>query len=55
LRPVGSENLSMDFIKSFATKFNTDWKNYRNTFTQEFYDDLIENGKNEKKIKENKR
>ena len=52
LKPVGSENLSMEFIKSLATKFNTDWKNYRNTFTQEFYDDLIEKGNNIKKINE---
>ena len=42
----------MDFIKSLATKLNTDWKNYRNTFTQEFYDDLIENGNDLTKINE---
>lgn len=52
LKPVGSDNLNMDFIEKIATKLNTNWTNYRNTFTKEFYDDLIENGNSEKKIKE---
>ena len=52
LKPVGSDNLNMDFIEKIATKLNTNWTNYRNTFTKEFYDDLIEKGNSEKKIKE---
>jgi hypothetical protein len=42
----------MDFIEKIATKLNTNWTNYRNTFTKDFYDDLIEKGNSEKKIKE---
>ena len=52
LKPVGSKNLNMDFINTLATKLNTNWINYRNTFTKEFYDDFIEKGNNMKKIKE---
>lgn len=52
LKPVDSEIMNVDFINNIATKISTKWTNYRNTFTKEFYDDLINNGNDYNKINE---
>ena len=43
--------MNVEFIKSIASNYNTNWTNYRNTFTKEFYEELI-TLKDQKKIKE---
>jgi hypothetical protein len=48
LTPVNSKKINLEFIKSIANEYNTDWKNMRNAFTKEFYDFLIDD-----KIKKN--
>lgn len=42
LTPVKSKKVNEEFIKTIATDYNTKWTNKRNTFTKEFYDELIE-------------
>jgi hypothetical protein len=46
LEPVKSQKLNNEFIKTIAHKYNTEWTNYRNTFSKEYYESLI----NEKNI-----
>lgn len=46
LCPVKSSKVNVNFLKQIAYDFNTKWTNKRNTFTKEFYDELI----NEKDI-----
>jgi len=41
LVPVDSKKINTEFIKSIAYKYETEWTNKRNTFTKEFYDELI--------------
>ena len=41
LCPVKSKKINVEFLKSIATDYNTTWTNKRNTFTKEFYDELI--------------
>ena len=48
LKPVNSKKINLEFIKSIANEYNTEWTNKRNTFSNEFYDELIK----EKDIKE---
>ena len=47
LCPVKSNKVNENFLKQIAYDYNTKWTNKRNTFTKEFYDELI----NEKDIK----
>lgn len=46
LTPVKSSKVNENFLKQIAYDYNTKWTNKRNTFTKEFYDELI----NEKDI-----
>jgi len=41
LVPVKSNKVNVNFLKQIAYDFNTKWTNKRNTFTKEFYDELI--------------
>ena len=51
LQPVKSKKINIEFLKSIATIYNTNWTNYRNTFSKEFYEELI-NLTDQTKIKE---
>lgn len=42
LQPVKSPKINIDFLKEISNNFNTEWTNRRNTFTKEYYDQLIE-------------
>lgn len=42
LVPVKSKKVNVNFLKDIASDYNTKWTNKRNTFTKEFYDELIE-------------
>lgn len=41
LCPVKSNKVNDNFLKQIAYDYNTNWTNKRNTFTKEFYDNLI--------------
>jgi hypothetical protein len=41
LVPVKSSKVNINFLKQIAYDYNTNWTNKRNTFTKEFYDELI--------------
>ena len=41
LVPVKSSKVNVNFLKQIAYDYNTNWTNKRNTFTKEFYDELI--------------
>ena len=51
LVPVKSSKVNVNFLKHIAYDYNTKWTNKRNTFSKEFYDELI----NEKDTQEIKR
>ncbi len=41
LVPVKSSKVNINFLKQIASDYNTNWTNKRNTFTKEFYNELI--------------
>jgi hypothetical protein len=52
LKPVGNkQKLNIETLKKLG-KVNTEWKNYRNKFTKEQYEQFIKNYKNSKFVKD---